>query len=141
MEVLNEPLGRSDAAPGQVFHLEHTPVLPRRQEERIEIWVSGMQDWEPWTEVEDFGESGLEDKHYTWIAAVVRSVLDLRFANGMVPYIDMGQYHRVALIFASRATAMAEALRAMCDLGQLPKLKIPLRTLIMSQIGSQLWAG
>lgn len=65
MEVLNEPLGRSDAAPGQVFHLEHTPVLPRRQEERIEIWVSGMQDWEPWSEVEDFGESSLEDKHYT----------------------------------------------------------------------------
>ncbi|MCE5257913.1 MAG: putative baseplate assembly protein [Chloroflexi bacterium] len=65
MEVTNEPLGRSDASPGQVYHLEHTPVLPCRPEERVEIWSGGMDDWEPWLQVEDFGESGPEDKHYT----------------------------------------------------------------------------
>jgi len=63
--VTDEPLGRSDGSPGQVFRLENTPVLPRAEGERVEIWQSGMEDWEPWTEVEDFSASGPEDKHYT----------------------------------------------------------------------------
>ncbi|MBC7255653.1 MAG: putative baseplate assembly protein, partial [Chloroflexi bacterium] len=48
----------------QVFHLEHTPVLPRRPDERVEIWQTGMETWEPWIEVETLAESGPEDKHY-----------------------------------------------------------------------------
>lgn len=63
-EVIAEPLGRSDGSPGQVFHLEHTPVLPRRPDERVEIWQTGMETWEPWIEVETLAESGPEDKHY-----------------------------------------------------------------------------
>lgn len=63
-EVIAEPLGRSDGSPGQVFHLEHTPVLPRRSDECVEIWQTGMETWEPWTEVETLAESGPEDKHY-----------------------------------------------------------------------------
>ena len=61
----DEPLGRSDGSPGQVFHLEHTPVLPRSEDERIEIWHPDMEDWQPWAEVTDFGESGPDDRHYT----------------------------------------------------------------------------
>ncbi len=63
-EVTAEPLGRSDGSPGQVFRLEHTPVLPRRPGECVEIWQAGMETWEPWTEVETLAESGPEDKHY-----------------------------------------------------------------------------
>ena len=64
-EVREEPLGRSDGSPGQVYHLEHTPVLPRREDERVEIWQSGMQGWEPWAEVDGFSDSGPEDRHCT----------------------------------------------------------------------------
>lgn len=63
-EALAETLGRSDGSPGQVFRLEHTPVLPRRPGECVEIWQAGMETWEPWTEVETLAESGPEDKHY-----------------------------------------------------------------------------
>jgi predicted phage baseplate assembly protein len=64
-KVANEPLGRSDGTPGQVFGLEHTPLLPRREDERVEIWQTGMASWEPWQEVEDFSQAGGEDRHYT----------------------------------------------------------------------------
>ncbi|NLT72586.1 MAG: putative baseplate assembly protein [Chloroflexi bacterium] len=64
-EAANEPVGRSDGSPGQVFHLEHTPVLPRHEDERVEVWTPGMADWEPWIEVESLAESGADDRHYT----------------------------------------------------------------------------
>ncbi len=63
--VIAESLGRSDGSPGQAFRLEHTPVLPRRAEERVEVWQTGMEDWEPWREVDTFAECGPEDKVYT----------------------------------------------------------------------------
>jgi len=64
-QVINEPLGRSDGSPGQVFSLEHTPILPRRADERVEVWQTGMTSWEPWQEVTDLSQSGAEDRHYT----------------------------------------------------------------------------
>lgn len=64
-EVVAEMLGRSDGSPGQVFQLEHTPVLPRRADERIEIWQTGMADWEPWQEVPSFADCGPDDRVYT----------------------------------------------------------------------------
>jgi predicted phage baseplate assembly protein len=64
-EVVNEPLGRSDGSPGQIFHLQQTPVLPRQEDERLEIWGPGMEDWEAWTEVPELNYSGSNDKHYT----------------------------------------------------------------------------
>ena len=65
IEVTNEPLGRSDGSPGQIYRLTHTPVLPRREDETVEIWGQGMEDWQAWQEVEDFGDSGADDRHYT----------------------------------------------------------------------------
>jgi len=64
-EVVNEPLGRSDGSPGQVFHLQHTPVLPRLEDERLEIWVPGTEGWQTWVEVETLSESQPEDRHCT----------------------------------------------------------------------------
>jgi predicted phage baseplate assembly protein len=64
-EVSAEMLGRSDGSPGQVFQLEHLPVLPRRDGERIELWQTGMAEWEPWLEVATFAECGAEDRCYT----------------------------------------------------------------------------
>ena len=85
-ESVNEPLGRSDGSPGQVFYLEHTPVLPRRDHERLEIWQSGMADWEAWEEVADFSESGGEDRHYTCDSATgeIRFGPALRLRDGSV---------------------------------------------------------
>ena len=85
-EISNEPLGRSDGSPGQVFHVEHTPALPRREGEQVGIWRPGMEDWEPWTEVAYFGESGPEDKHYTFDSATgeIRFGPAFRGRNGTV---------------------------------------------------------
>jgi predicted phage baseplate assembly protein len=85
-EVVNEPLGRSDGSPGQVFYVEHTPLLPRREEERIEIWNGGMEDWEPWTEVLNFGEVGPEDPVYVCdsVTGEIRFGPALRLRDGSV---------------------------------------------------------
>lgn len=64
-EEHDEPLGRSDGSPGQRYKLDHTPVLPRWDTERVEVWLPGMQTWEPWREVDDFSECGPDDHVYT----------------------------------------------------------------------------
>lgn len=62
--VNNEVLGRSNGEPGQKFNLENTPVLNRQDGEHIV--VRSRQDMEEvWTEVNDFADSGPEDRHYT----------------------------------------------------------------------------
>jgi predicted phage baseplate assembly protein len=85
-ETREEPLGRSDGSPGQIFYLEHTPVLPRREEERVEIWQAGMENWESWSEVEDFSRSGPEDRHYTCdsVSGEIRFGPALRQRDGAV---------------------------------------------------------
>ncbi|MCD6302431.1 MAG: putative baseplate assembly protein [Anaerolineae bacterium] len=64
-EEHDEPLGRSDGSPGQVYHLDHTPILPRWDTERVEVWMPGMETWEPWREVDDFSECGPDERVYT----------------------------------------------------------------------------
>ncbi|MFP3896129.1 MAG: putative baseplate assembly protein [Anaerolineales bacterium] len=85
-EVVNEPLGRSDGSPGQVFHVEHTPLLPRQEGERIEIWDGDMENWEPWDEVPNFGESGPEDPVYVCdsVTGEIRFGPALRLRDGSV---------------------------------------------------------
>lgn len=63
-EVTAEPLGRSDGSPGQVFRLEHAPVLPRMDEERVELWHAGLEEWQPWREVESFAETSAQERCY-----------------------------------------------------------------------------
>ncbi|GIV97426.1 MAG: putative baseplate assembly protein [Herpetosiphonaceae bacterium] len=61
--IVEAIVGRSDGAPGQRFRLDYAPVLPRQAGERIEVQRED-ESWEPWTEVENFGKSRPEDKHY-----------------------------------------------------------------------------
>jgi predicted phage baseplate assembly protein len=61
--VTGEVLGRSDGSPGQVFHLQNTPVLPRDEGETVEVEKNGI--WEAWQEVGDFSASGPDDLHFT----------------------------------------------------------------------------
>jgi predicted phage baseplate assembly protein len=64
--VHDEVLGRSDGTPGQTFTLLNTPLLARdpRRDHLIVEPTSGPGT-QPWTEVEDFAESGEDDPHYT----------------------------------------------------------------------------
>ncbi len=63
--VVREVLGRSDGMPGQVFHLQQTPLLPRVEGETVEVQCSDGDEFESWLEVEDFGASAPTDKHFT----------------------------------------------------------------------------
>jgi len=59
-------LGQSDGLSGQIFRLPHHPVLPRRPGETILIGPQGTprEELEEWTEVQDFSESGENDRHF-----------------------------------------------------------------------------
>lgn len=61
--VRDEILGLSDGLPGQRFELANRPVVPG--EEPLIMEVSGEEGWEPWTEVDNFADSGPTDKHFT----------------------------------------------------------------------------
>jgi len=61
--IENESLGMSAGRPGQSFQLSATPVLQRRAEEYVEVHLLNGEV-EVWTEVEHFGDSGPEDRHY-----------------------------------------------------------------------------
>ncbi|HEY9076510.1 MAG TPA: putative baseplate assembly protein [Anaerolineaceae bacterium] len=62
--VTREFIGRSDGSPGQTFKLQHTPVLKREEHERVILECEGLAP-QPWTEVNDFADSGPNDRHYT----------------------------------------------------------------------------
>lgn len=64
--VLLQDLGQSDGTPGQVFALGHAPVLPRRPGETVLIGEQGLarEEMEAWAEVEDFADSGPDDRHF-----------------------------------------------------------------------------
>lgn len=63
--IRNERLGRSDGSPGQILDLERAPILKRAPGETVEVWRADLDQWEAWEEVEDFGESNAEDRHFT----------------------------------------------------------------------------
>jgi len=62
--VRNEVLGRSDGSPGQVFYLEHKPILARSGGEFLSIRRENGRE-ERWQEVSDFSSSQANDRHYT----------------------------------------------------------------------------
>ncbi|HWF73172.1 MAG TPA: putative baseplate assembly protein [Solirubrobacteraceae bacterium] len=59
----DEPLGRSDGTPGQVFHLQRSPILDLTEHEGLEVREPGNYPV-LWTEVDTFAASGPEDRHY-----------------------------------------------------------------------------
>ncbi len=63
--IRNEVLGQSDGTPGQTFTLQHTPILARDPHTDHLLVESPGSEPEIWQEVEDFAESGPEDRHFT----------------------------------------------------------------------------
>src|SRR5205085_11901844 len=61
--VIGEVLGESDGTPGQTFQLREQPVLTRRPGETLEVQNEDAE-FEPWSEVRDFGSSGPDDRHF-----------------------------------------------------------------------------
>ncbi|MEO6885184.1 MAG: putative baseplate assembly protein [Jatrophihabitantaceae bacterium] len=82
--VDTEALGRSDGSPAQSFLVSHVPVLPRRDNEFVQVTDGdGVVDW---TEVDDFTTSGAHDHHYVWDSGTgaVRFGPRVRYADGTV---------------------------------------------------------
>jgi predicted phage baseplate assembly protein len=65
--VTAEFLGTSNGRPGQVFGVDRWPILPRLDDETIN--VVAVEGDESWIEVADFIESGPADRHFTWSSA------------------------------------------------------------------------
>ncbi|MGI4792321.1 MAG: putative baseplate assembly protein [Janthinobacterium lividum] len=59
-------LGQSDGLPGQVFRLVHRPILRLKPGEVILVGPQGTprEELKEWIEVEDFSESGKDDRHF-----------------------------------------------------------------------------
>jgi predicted phage baseplate assembly protein len=64
--VAPETLGFSDGLAGQLFQVRFRPVLPRRPGEAVVVTTGGSP--EEWKEVEDFSDSGPDDRHVVWDA-------------------------------------------------------------------------
>jgi len=63
--VRDEIVGRSDGTPGQIFKLQHTPLLARDpQLDTLIVEAPGIAP-ERWQEVRDFASSGPDDRHFT----------------------------------------------------------------------------
>jgi predicted phage baseplate assembly protein len=68
LPLQNVLVGRSNGHPNQAFRVNNYPILPRIEGETVEVEVT-PGEWEPWTEVEDFGQSASTDLHYVCDAA------------------------------------------------------------------------
>ena len=65
----SEPVGREEVGisinkPGQVFHVQHAPILPRNEDEKVVVVVDDIE--EAWAAVDDFIDSGKDDRHVIW---------------------------------------------------------------------------
>lgn len=92
--VENAVLGTSTGEAGQIFRLEHTPVLSLHVGETIEVEEKqyGEMVFVPWTKVNDFSESDSHDRHYTLDEATG----EIQFGpNIRQPDGSMRQYGRV----------------------------------------------
>lgn len=58
----DELLGVSEGVPGQRFSLQHGPVVGGTDPTALD--VAAGAGWEPWTQVETFAESMVEDHHF-----------------------------------------------------------------------------
>src|SRR5690606_6764007 len=61
--VQYELLGRVTGQPGERFVLSHTPILPRAEDEYLEIELEDGT-WTRWEEVETFAHSHADSLHY-----------------------------------------------------------------------------
>lgn len=62
--ITHEFLADSDGNPGQTRQLPGVPVLPRRHDECLQVTPPGGTP-QIWQEVDDFSQSGPDDRHYT----------------------------------------------------------------------------
>lgn len=79
-----ESVGRSDGTADQSFTLRRSPVLPRREGERVRVVTQSQSS--DWTEVEDFTGSGPDDRHYVLDGASgeIRFGPTVRYPDGSV---------------------------------------------------------
>jgi predicted phage baseplate assembly protein len=67
VNVVGEIVGTSRGEPGQLFHLQHAPLLELRDDEMIE--VEELRDREvvfiPWQRVDDFSHADRHDRQFT----------------------------------------------------------------------------
>ena len=61
-DVVDELIGVSEGVPGQRFALLRRPVVAA--ERAVQLEVTGPDGWEPWQQVQGFGESGQEERHW-----------------------------------------------------------------------------
>jgi predicted phage baseplate assembly protein len=71
-DVVDELVGVSEGVPGQSFELLRGPIVA--SEVPIQLEVAGEQGWEPWHQVQGFGESRRDDRHWR-LDAAARTVL------------------------------------------------------------------
>lgn len=89
----NELLGRSTGVQGESFVVIHSPVLPRDEDEYLEVFEPDGDHWERWTEVPNFRESGPDDHHYMFdgvtgtisFGPTIREPDGLEHAHGRTP--------------------------------------------------------
>jgi predicted phage baseplate assembly protein len=64
--VREEVLGQSDGNAGQVFHLQHAPVLALQEGETVQVEEKreGELVLVPWERVQDFAVSGRHERHF-----------------------------------------------------------------------------
>jgi predicted phage baseplate assembly protein len=80
-----ERIGTSDGMPGQSFHVQHPPVLPRNHEETVEI-VSPDGTVHRWAEARNLANASAEDRVFTWDASTgtVHFGPRIRYPDGTV---------------------------------------------------------
>jgi predicted phage baseplate assembly protein len=61
-DVVDELVGVSEGVPGQRFTLLRRPVVAA--ERPIQLEITGEYGWEPWQQVQGFGESSADDPHW-----------------------------------------------------------------------------
>ncbi len=90
--IQSELLGNATGVPGETFQLHSTPILPRRDDERLDVQAPDGT-WSTWAEVESFKDCSSVDPVYTLdgvsgtitFGPTIRQPSGLEYAYGATP--------------------------------------------------------
>jgi predicted phage baseplate assembly protein len=61
--IEEETIGMSEGVPGQQFLVARPPIVPSGEQVVVEV-SDEEEGWQEWTEVQDFGQSTADDRHF-----------------------------------------------------------------------------
>lgn len=136
-KVVREFLGRSDGSTGQRFKLQRAPILERQPGEHLVVQVED-EPAQRWTEVSDFADSGMNDRHYTLdtVSGELRLGPAVREQDGTIKLYGAVPPRGANLVFSSYRTGGGQEGNVQASILNTLKTSIPFVARVSNRVAA-----